>query len=80
VRHPRAGGHPHLCDGAAIRVAYGAVLLFLYALGCAVPVVLAGTFTGVLKNLRTFGRWNDLINKVAGVLLILVGVYFLWVA
>lgn len=59
---------------------YGAALLFLYALGCAVPVVLAGTFTGVLKNLRSFGKWSDLINKVSGVLLLLVGFYFLWVA
>ncbi|HOW91890.1 MAG TPA: cytochrome c biogenesis protein CcdA [Anaerolineaceae bacterium] len=61
-------------------VAYGAALLFLYALGCAVPVVLAGTFAGALKNLRAFGRWNELINKVGGALLILVGFYFLWVA
>jgi cytochrome c-type biogenesis protein len=61
-------------------VAYGAALLFLYALGCAVPVVLAGTFTGVLKNLRAFGKWNDLVTRVAGGLLILVGGYFLWVA
>lgn len=61
-------------------VAYGAALLFLYALGTAVPVVLAGTFAGVLKNLRAFGKWNDLINRVGGALLILVGFYFLWVA
>jgi len=45
-----------------------------------VPVVLAGTFAGALKNLRAFGRWNELINKVGGALLILVGFYFLWVA
>ena len=61
-------------------VMYGAALLFLYALGCAVPVVLAGTFAGVLKNLRSFGRWNTLVNRISGALLILVGVYFLWVA
>ena len=61
-------------------VAYGAALLFLYALGAAVPVMLAGTFAGVLKNLRAFGKWNDLINRVGGALLILVGFYFLWVA
>jgi len=61
-------------------VAYGAALLFLYALGTAVPVVLAGTFAGVLKNLRAFGKWNDLITRVGGSLLIVVGFYFLWVA
>lgn len=61
-------------------VAYGAALLFLYAMGTAVPVVLAGTFAGVLKNLRAFGKWNDLITRAGGALLILVGFYFLWVA
>ena len=61
-------------------VLYGAALLFLYALGCAVPVVLAGTFTGMLKNLRSIGRWNELINRVGGGLMIAVGGYFLVVA
>ena len=61
-------------------VGYGAALLFLYALGCAVPVVLAGSFAGALKRLRHFGRWNERINQVSGALLIAVGVYFLWVA
>ncbi len=61
-------------------VGYGAALLFLYALGCAVPVVLAGSFAGALKRLRHFGRWNERINQVSGALLIAVGLYFLWVA
>jgi len=61
-------------------VLYGAALLFIYALGCGLPLVLVGTFAGVMKNLRAFGKWSDTINKISGVLLILVGVYFLWVA
>ncbi len=61
-------------------VLYGAALLFLYALGCGLPLVLVGTFTGVLKNLRAFGKWSDAVNKVSGVLLILLGAYFLWAA
>ncbi len=61
-------------------VVYGAALLFLYALGCGLPLVLVGTFAGVLRNLRAFGKWSDVINKVSGALLILVGFYFLWVA
>ncbi len=61
-------------------VLYGAALLFLYALGCGLPLVLVGTFTGVLKNLRAFGKWSGAVNKVSGVLLILLGAYFLWAA
>jgi len=59
---------------------YGAVLLLLYALGCGLPLVLVGTFTAALKNLRALSQWTVVINKISGVLLILVGFYFLWVA
>jgi cytochrome c-type biogenesis protein len=59
---------------------YGAVLLFIYALGRGVPVVLAGTFTGALKGFQKLGRWSEVIEKASGVIVIGVGLYFLWVA
>lgn len=59
---------------------YGAALLFVYALGRGVPVVLAGTFTGVLKSFQKLGRWSGLIEKASGILVIGVGLYFLWIA
>lgn len=59
---------------------YGAILLFIYSLGRGVPIVLAGTFTGVLKNLRAAGQWSELMEKIGGVIIILVGFYFLWIA
>ncbi len=59
---------------------YGAVLLFLYALGRGVPIVLAGTFTGALKEIRGLGKWSGTLEKIGGVILLLVGFYFLWSA
>jgi cytochrome c-type biogenesis protein len=59
---------------------YGAGLLFVYALGRGVPIVLAGTFTGILKRLQALGRWNEALEKVAGVVIIVVGLYFVWIA
>jgi len=61
-------------------VMFGAALLFVYALGRGVPVVLAGTFTGALKGLQELGRWTEGIEKGSGVIVITVGLYFLWVA
>ena len=58
----------------------GAALLFVYALGRGVPVVLAGTFTGALKGLQALGRWTQVIEKVSAVIVIGVGLYFLWMA
>ncbi|OJX47149.1 MAG: hypothetical protein BGO78_16865 [Chloroflexi bacterium 44-23] len=59
---------------------YGAVLLFVYSLGRGVPIVFAGTFTGVLKNLRIAGKWSEWVEKVSGMIIMIVGFYFLWAA
>jgi cytochrome c-type biogenesis protein len=59
---------------------YGASLLFVYALGRGVPIVLAGTFAGVLKQIQSLGRWSETWEKASGVLIIAVGFYFLWIA
>ncbi|MCU0485725.1 MAG: sulfite exporter TauE/SafE family protein [Anaerolineales bacterium] len=59
---------------------YGAGLLFVYALGRGVPVVLAGTFTGALKSFQKLVRWTGVIEKASGVIVIGVGLYFLWIA
>jgi len=64
-------------DGALV---YGAALLFVYALGRGVPIVLAGTFAGALKQLQALGRWSPIIERVSGVIIIGVGLYFLWIA
>lgn len=61
-------------------LAYGAGLLFVYALGRGVPMVLAGTFTGALKRMQAFGRWSETFEKVAGIVIIAVGLYFVWIA
>ena len=59
---------------------YGAALLLVYALGRGVPVVLAGTFTGALKRIRSIGRWTSRMEKAAGVIVIAVGLYLVWIA
>jgi len=59
---------------------YGAALLFVYALGRGGPVVLAGTFTGALKSFQKLGRWSEVIEKASGVIVIGVGLYFIWIA
>ncbi|MGR6835342.1 cytochrome c biogenesis CcdA family protein [Syntrophomonas erecta] len=59
---------------------YGAILLFIYALGRGVPLVLVGTFTGLITRMETFARWSFVLDKVAGGLLIMVGGYFIWMA
>lgn len=66
-----------MAKGALI---YGATLLFIYALGRGVPIVAAGTFAGLARNLSALGRWTALLEKASGALVVAVGIYFLWIA
>jgi cytochrome c-type biogenesis protein len=59
---------------------YGASLLFIYALGRGVPIILAGTFAGALKQIQSLGSWSQTLEKVSGILILGVGLYFLWIA
>ncbi len=59
---------------------YGAVLLFIYALGRGVPIILAGTFTGALRQFHSLGRWSHVIERASGLIMLLVGFYFIWIA
>ena len=61
-------------------LAYGAALLFVYALGRGVPIVVAGTFAGLVTRLQAFGSWSPVIEKVSAVIVLGVGLYFLWIA
>ncbi len=62
------------------QVAYGSTLLFFYALGQGALIILAGTFTGVLENfMASKGTQLGLsLQKTAGSLLFLAGVYMLY--
>jgi len=62
-------------------VVYGGVLLFIYALGHSILILIAGTSMGAAKTLiesRGWGKANALMQKIAGVVIILVGIYFLF--
>jgi len=61
-------------------IVYGLGLLFFYALGHCALIVIAGTSIGAAKGLlesKRFQRANFYLRKVAAVLIILVGVFFL---
>jgi len=59
------------------RVAFGATLLFVFAMGMGCILILVGTFTAVLTSLPKADAWTLKIKKVFGLLLIALGEYFL---
>lgn len=51
------------------------IMLFLFALGQGIILVLAGFLTSKLKNISWFYKFSDLLLKFSGILLILASLY-----
>lgn len=62
-------------------VIYGGLLLFIYALGHSALILIAGTSMGAAKKLiesRRLRKTNLALQKIAGIIIILVGAYFIF--
>lgn len=62
-------------------VAYGGFLLFVYALGHSALILVAGTSVGAAKALlesKGLRKAHGILQKIAGVLIIAIGLYFLF--
>ena len=62
-------------------IAYGGLLLFVYALGHSLLVLIAGTSMGAAKSLiesRGWSKASGVMQKLAGVTVLLVGIYFVF--
>lgn len=54
---------------------FGGLMLFIYGLGHGLPLIVAGTFTGAIKNLRQFQKYSPYVTYASGGILILLGAY-----
>ena len=55
----------------------GGVLLLAYTAGYVAPLILAGTFTALIKRLLSLRRWSGWITPASGALLVGFGVFSL---
>ncbi len=58
-------------------VIQGMSMLFAFAYGMGVLVILVGTFTGLLASIPRSGMWMNRVQKAFGLLMIVVAEYFL---
>ena len=56
-------------------LAAAVLMLFLFAVGQGLILIIAGLFTSGVKNLKNFAGMSAVLLKVSGVLLILVALY-----
>lgn len=61
-------------------IAYGSGLLFIYGIGAGIPLIVMGSFMGLLGALRSFERHKKAINYVTATTLVGVGLYLIWLA
>lgn len=59
------------------KIVFGGSLLFVFALGMGVLLVLVGTFSGIAASLPKSGMWMVKIKKIMGLCMIGIGEYFL---
>jgi thiol:disulfide interchange protein DsbD len=56
---------------------FGMSMLFVFSLGMGTLLIVLGTFAGLLTNLPKSGVWMLRINRLAGIILLAMGEYFL---
>ena len=54
------------------------LMLFLFAIGQGVVLILAGLFTSSLKNMKSLAKFTEILLKLSGVLLVTVSAYLYW--
>jgi cytochrome c-type biogenesis protein len=65
--------------GSGASIPYGGLLLLVYALGHSVLILIAGTSMGLAQKIlesKKMTRATDVMRRVAGVVIILVGAFF----
>jgi len=65
--------------GSGASIPYGGLLLLVYGLGHSALILVAGTSMGAARKLIESRRWaraNEIMQRVAGGLIIVVGAYF----
>lgn len=67
--------------GSGASIPYGGLLLLMYALGHSVLILIAGTSMGLAQSIlasKRMTRATDLMRRAAGVVIVLVGAFFLY--
>jgi len=56
---------------------YGALLLFVFALGMGTSLIIASIFSAALLSMPKLGKWMKYISKLLSLVLIVAGLYFI---
>ncbi len=57
---------------------YSAILMLFFSLGRGIPLIVAGVSFGTVKRMEKFRSYIPLVERLGGVLLILMGLYYFY--
>lgn len=57
---------------------FGAAIMFTFALGLGMLLMLLGIFTGFITRLPRSGQWLLILEKATGIVFICIGIYFFY--
>ncbi len=60
------------------KLSFSILLLFLFAIGQCVIVILCGLFTSTIKNLRAMSHFSEFLMKFSGVLFVLLALFIFY--
>jgi thiol:disulfide interchange protein DsbD len=61
-------------------ILYGASVLLSFGFGMGLILILAGTFGSLMVNIRKIAQWSPHIKRLGAVILMGMGVYFIYIA
>jgi cytochrome c-type biogenesis protein len=57
---------------------YGSSLLFIYGIGHGIPLLVAGTFTGMARNMPKLNRYTQYLSYASGIIMIFAGLFLIY--
>ncbi len=58
----------------------GALFLMVFSVGRSLPLLVVGSFSGLIKKINKLSGFQNKIEMISGTVLIVLGLYYLWMA
>lgn len=58
----------------------GALFLLVFSVGRSLPLLVVGSFSGLIKKINKLSSFQNKIEYISGTVLVVLGLYYIWIA